>query len=44
MYAILIVGSLENRIVSSSTIVNIRIVFLALGIPRQNNVCLSMFI
>jgi hypothetical protein len=39
----LLVGPLENRVLSSSTTIYVRIVFPALGTPEQNNVCLSAF-
>lgn len=42
-YIILIPRSIENRELSSSTIINVRIIFLALGIPGQNNVYQSKF-
>lgn len=39
IYAMLIYRSVENCKVSSSTTIDIRIIFLALGIPGQNKVC-----
>jgi hypothetical protein len=42
-YVILILLLSRKRVVSSSTIIDVRIVLPAPGIPGQNNVCLSVF-